>query len=57
MSFNNVRTEVERAAEVIRLTAQGKFIAKVETTEDTIVYEGIDHSEFVGIIKGACRVT
>ena len=39
--------EVERAAEVITMVGGGKKIERVETTEDTIVYTGVTHQEFV----------
>ena len=51
---NSERLEVERAAKFIRTTATGKKIARVETTEDTIVYTGgITHEQFVGNREGS----
>lgn len=41
---------MERAANTITEVAAGKKIDQVETTEDTIVYAGTTHEEFVSII-------
>lgn len=41
------RKEVERAARLFHERGNGKIISKIETTEDTIVYQGTTHSEFV----------
>lgn len=45
--FLTFHTEVERATALIRSVACGKVIVRVETSEDTIVYTGTDHTEFV----------
>lgn len=42
-----LRTEVERAAGLLRTIAQGKEITDVEAVEDPIVYSGITHTDFV----------
>lgn len=52
--------EVERARRLIAETCTGYTIGKAETFEDTIVYDGASHDEFVsrqGEICGAdsCR--
>lgn len=39
--------EVERAAKLLRDIASGKTITQVDTVEDTIVFAGITHEEFV----------
>ncbi len=39
--------EVERAAKLLRDIAQHNEIIDVETTEDTLVYSGTTHTEFV----------
>ncbi len=41
--------EVERAVRLLNEVGAGKKIIKVETTEDTIVYSGTTHSEFVSL--------
>ncbi|OCH92660.1 hypothetical protein OBBRIDRAFT_811507 [Obba rivulosa] len=40
--------EVERAARLVREVALHKKIVQIETTEDSIVYSGTTHTEFVG---------
>ncbi|KAG8905553.1 hypothetical protein FRB99_008752, partial [Tulasnella sp. 403] len=45
-SYQPRLTEVERAAKLIRDSALNRTIEKVETSEDTIVYEGISHTDF-----------
>ena len=40
-------TEVERAARLLRDIAKGKKIVNVDSNEDTIVFSGITHAEFV----------
>ena len=42
--------EVERAAEAITAVGAGKVIERVETNEDTIVYSGCTHEEFVSLM-------
>ncbi|CAL1696716.1 unnamed protein product [Somion occarium] len=44
--------EVERATALIRSVACGKVIVRVETSEDTIVYTGTDHTEFAKELTG-----
>ncbi|OSD05801.1 AtMMH-1 [Trametes coccinea BRFM310] len=44
--------EVERAAKLLREVATGKTIMDVEAVEDTIVFSGISHTEFVAELKG-----
>ncbi|KAL7285833.1 hypothetical protein ACG7TL_000942 [Trametes sanguinea] len=44
--------EVERAAKLLREVATGKAIIDVEAVEDTIVFSGISHTEFVAELKG-----
>lgn len=39
--------EVERAKNLVKKHAAGKIIQKVETSEDTIVFTGSTHTEFV----------
>ena len=39
--------EVNRAANLVKAFAAGKIITSVETNEDTIVYSGISHADFV----------
>jgi formamidopyrimidine-DNA glycosylase len=39
--------DVERAAKLIRDTAKGRVIQRVETKEDTIVFSGVSHDDFV----------
>ena len=41
---------MERAANAITEVGAGKKIEKVETTEDTIMYAGTTHADFVSII-------
>lgn len=45
--------EVEKAAKLLRDTAVGKIVTKVETIEDTIVYTGTDHLQFVRILSSS----
>lgn len=42
--------EVERAASLTREIAQDRVIERVETTEDSLVYSGITHEEFVRVM-------
>ncbi|KAI5124478.1 hypothetical protein M0805_008360 [Coniferiporia weirii] len=44
--------EVERAVRLIKTHAQGKYIYKVETSEDAIVFSGVQPSEFAEEIRG-----
>lgn len=39
--------EVERAAKLVRDIALGNKVVDVETVEDSIVYSGTSHDEFV----------
>ena len=43
----SLHTEVERAARLLREVALRKTIVAVETTEDTIVFAGVSHNDFV----------
>jgi hypothetical protein len=43
--------EVERAASLIRSVASGKDIVAVDTQEDTIVFTGTTHEEFVSPVN------
>ena len=45
-----VITEVERAAKLLRDISKGKKVVDVDTTEDTIVFAGVTHEEFVRIL-------
>jgi formamidopyrimidine-DNA glycosylase len=44
---NELFTEVERAAALIRELGKGRTIERVETTEDRIVYGDLPHGDFV----------
>lgn len=44
-----VALEVERGAKLLRDVAKGKRITQVESFEDTIVFAGTTHEEFVRI--------
>ncbi|THH30183.1 hypothetical protein EUX98_g4001 [Antrodiella citrinella] len=44
--------EVERAKELVRTVATGKTISRVDTTEDTIVFSGISHTDFAKELTG-----
>ncbi|KDQ54892.1 hypothetical protein JAAARDRAFT_196275 [Jaapia argillacea MUCL 33604] len=44
--------DVEKAAELVRDTAQGHKIERVETVEDLIAFSGISHEEFANEIVG-----
>ena len=41
--------EVERAAALLRSIAKGRQIARAEAVEDTIVFSGTTHADFVTI--------
>ena len=43
-------TEVERAAKLLRDISKGKKVVEVDTTEDTIVFAGVTHEEFVRVL-------
>ena len=45
-----VITEVERAAKLLRDISKGKKVVEVDTTEDTIVFAGVTHEEFVRVL-------
>lgn len=53
MGFGTVitETEVERARKLIAETCTGFVVDEVETMEDTIVYAGVDHEEFVRLVE------
>ncbi|KAH7883923.1 DNA glycosylase/AP lyase [Phlebopus sp. FC_14] len=44
--------EVERAAALVRVLANGKRIDRVETTQDNLVFSGITHEEFSSEVSG-----
>ncbi|KAG9039928.1 hypothetical protein FRB95_004400 [Tulasnella sp. JGI-2019a] len=44
--------EVERAKELLRSMCVDRIIEDVETSEDTIVYSGVSHTEFAAEVKG-----
>ncbi|KAH8086602.1 AtMMH-1 [Cristinia sonorae] len=44
--------EVERAKELVKRLAKGKTIARVDTSEDSIVFAGIPHTEFAKELQG-----
>jgi len=39
--------EVERAAKLLREEAKGRTVTRVQTFEDSLVFSGITHGEFV----------
>lgn len=47
--FTNYVIEVERAARLLKQFALGREIQKVETNEDSIVFSGTSHNDFVRV--------
>lgn len=48
---------MNRAANLVKEHAAGKFISKVETNEDSIVFAGVSHTEFVSLQGKATMCT
>ena len=46
-----VITEVERATKLLRDISKGKKVVDVDTTEDTIIFAGVTHEEFVRVLN------